>query len=196
MKKSSDGEDSNILVYAMKRKQLLSLLLTLLICMALLSGCLGTKEIKTVSVPLNTLGFTPDDIPSDYEKKDEEYITHPYIEKGSFLDGYKILEKYRVIYMKDNITYIFLLLARLESCEKTRSAIHFLKEVMTPFNEIEIEKIGDESCFYKMSIGELTKYSITFTIADVIASIGVSNLSQELILKYAYIIEGNIKANL
>jgi hypothetical protein len=147
-----------------------------------------------VDANLNTLGLISQDIPSGYQKGVEDYITEPYTETIGALEGYKILEKYEVIYTEDNTSSIILYLSRFKSPEKCRSAMEAVIETMPPFTELKTENFGDESYIYEVT-GVMTLHLIIFIIADVMIHINTVNFTRSSLFEYTHIIEGNINSN-
>lgn len=182
------------------KKKLMLVGIILIVMIVVLGGCVNEfTETKTIDAPLNTLTLTLDELSGDYKETNENHITEPYIvEEGLFFEGWRVLEKYEILFTHNESNFIMQTLAKLESKEKCEEFIDNIRNsnLGYDFSELSMETIGEGSYLGKNTTtifeNEVTLYLICFRIEDITVVLLSSDLQKDTLLGYANIIENNI----
>ncbi len=187
-------------------KKTLTLLLVVLLNLILLSGCIEQSNNNSDDVvTLDKFSLKLNDLKQEgYIKLNEIHKTSPYNASDGAFKGWLILEKYELIFQKqDNLSsFIIQDFGRLSSNEKAVMFIDALKTANLPYNYTEVisETIGEKS-YLGMNItmisgNKVQIYFLAFKIKNIVVALAGTYLSEDDIIYYAKIIEKNINDNI
>jgi hypothetical protein len=169
-----------------------------------LSGCIveeNKSTANTVTVPVNTLGLTVDDLPNNFVQVGEEYNTTAYVIEEGVLKGMRVIERYNMGFKQNESTFINLAMSRYESKDSCSQAFtKTIAEYRSNFQEVTSTNFGDESFFGEQvsdsSGSTITSSFLVFRIADVFVVLSTISSFDIDTGALGHIIENNMKNNL
>ena len=173
--------------------------LVLLMILTLTMGC--TEQQPEDNTYLDEVALSLDDLEDSYEILDENYITEPYLSDDSKLfSGWNVLQKYRILFLKNDTNFIQHEIVKLSSENKTiefqTGLIDNIDDVGYDFSRIIVQPIGNNSLLFQANTQidntNVTIYLLTFNYQDLVVIIQTSNINQETITSYANIVYNNL----
>jgi hypothetical protein len=158
---------------------------------------------ESQSAHLDKVSLTLEDLNDEgYREFDKEYITEPYIASNETLfAGWSILEKYHVLFKKNDSCFIVIDIAKLTSkeCKEFISTIENSTNLGYDFTELDSESIGEESFIGEANATifetDVTLYFIGFRVNDIVVAMVSSGHTLETSIDYVKIMENNILSN-
>ena len=184
-------------------KKTLTISVVVFLNLILLSGCVEQPNNNSDNmITLDKLCLKLDDLnEKDYTKLNEVHKTAPYTASEGVFKGWLILEKYEIVFQKNQSSFIIQDLGRLSSEEKAVEFIDTLKTADLPYNYTEIlsETIGEKSYIGEnttnISGNNVQIYFLAFKIKNIVVAMAGTYLTKDTIIDYAKIIENNINEN-
>ena len=184
-------------------KKTLTMSIVVFLNLVLLSGCIEQSNNNSDNmITLDKLCLKLDDLYEEgYIKLNEIHKTSPYNASEGVFKGWLILEKYELLFQKNQSSFIIQDLGRLSSEEKAVEFIDILETADLPYNYTEVisETIGDKSYLGEnitnISGLKVQVYFLAFKIKNIVVALAGSFLTKDTIIDYAKIIENNIIEN-
>lgn len=188
----------------MTMKKRLGVFAVIILIMSLHTGCV--EHQKDDSLDLSLFGLETDDVPTDFQKLNEQHITEPYtVSEGKLFEGLQIDQKYEVYYIKNVSVFLIQQIAFLNSEEdisifmdmlSSNTSIPGLQDDWS-FSEISIPRFGDESVLLKNQTeidgNSTTIFLLAFHVDEVVNIFVSASVEKEILLQYAELTEQRIK---